>query len=125
MTSTGGLALRRWKHSTGIRIAVLMIAALLTACNSLIAHTGLDATVEPQTGTLYPGVRLNLKSWRCLPSVASGYPPAASAALVALSAVLLVADLPLSLVGDTLMLPIDVAMSPSSRPINWQSAPCD
>ena len=125
MTTPKGRALRPSTYRSGLRVSVLLFAALLTACNSVIARTGLDPGVEAQSGNLYPGVRLNLKTWRCLPTVASEYPPVASAALVPLSMILLIADLPLSIAGDTLLLPLDIATSPHAPPIDWQSAPCE
>ena len=112
---------RPWK---AVRTAALCVAVSLTACNSLIAHNGLDPEFEAQVGNLYPGVRLNLESWSCFPSVMAEYKPVVAAFLAPLTIALLIVDLPLSAAGDTLLLPIDLAVEASAPPIDWKSASC-
>lgn len=108
-----------------LRIAAFAAALSLLACNSLVAHGGLDPEVQAQIGNPYSGVRLNLKSWQCLPTVIGQYPPVAAFFLAPLSAILLIVDLPLSAVGDTLLLPVDLAVDPRAAPIDPGSARCE
>ena len=121
MASPPALALR---IRGALRGSTVAIALLLLGCNSLVAHGGLDPEINPQFGNLYPGVRLNLKTWHCLPETTSAYPPVASVFLVPISVALLVVDLPISAVSDTLLLPIDLIVKPDSKAIDWQKDPC-
>ncbi len=108
------------------RLAGLLGAAALAAgCSTLISNLGLDPEVEAQAGNPYSGARLNLKSWRCLPSVAGEYPPAASVFLVPISAALLLADLPLSAIADTALLPLDLSLASGAEPIHPFADECD
>ncbi len=54
-------------------ICLLGIIGLSAGCSTVVSKAGLNAAVEVQIGNPYSGVRFNLKSWRCLPSVAEGY----------------------------------------------------
>lgn len=108
------------------RVAGLLGAAALAAgCSTLISKAGLDPEVEAQSGNPYSGARLNLESWRCLPSVAREYPPAANVFLVPLSAALLLVDLPLSAIADTAVLPVDLVVAPRAKPIQPFTGECD
>ena len=105
--------------------ACLFGVIVLSACSSAVSKAGLDPAVGVQMGNPYSGVRLNLKSWRCLPSVAKGYPPAAKLVFLPVSASLLVVDLPVSVVADTLMFPIDLMVDPMGKSIRPMMDECD
>ena len=108
------------------RSAYLLGIMVLSACfSTVVSKTGLDPAVGVQMGNAYSGVRLNLKSWRCLPSVAGGYSPAAKLVFLPVSASLLVVDLLVSVVADTVMFPIDLMVAPSGKSIRPLMDECD
>ena len=86
---------------------------------------GLGSRCWSADGERVLGVRLNLKSWRCLPSVAGGYSPAAKLVFLLVSASLLVVDLLVSVAADTVMFPIDLMVAPSGKPIRPLMDECD
>ena len=85
----------------------------------------MDPAVGVQMGNVYSGVRFNLKSWRCLPSVAEGYSPAVNLVFLPVSASLLVVDLAVSVAADTLMFPIDLMVAPRGKSIRPLMDECD
>ncbi len=101
------------------------IIGLSAGCSTVVSKAGLDPTVEVQIGNSYSGVRFNLKSWRCLPSVAKGYSPAVKLLFLPVSASLLLIDLPVSAVADTAMFPVDLMVAPRAKPIRPLGDECD
>ncbi len=98
---------------------------VLSACSTLVSKAGLDPAVEVQMGNAFSGIRLNLKSWRCLPSVTEGYSPAAKLVFLPVSASLLLVDLPVSVAADTVMFPIDLMVAPMGKSIRPMMDECD
>ncbi len=108
------------------RSAYLLGIMVLSACfSTVVSKTGLDPAVGVQMGNAYSGVRLNLKSWRCLTSVAEGYSPAAKLVFLPVSASLLVVDLLVSVAADTVMFPIYLMVAPSGKSIRPLMDECD
>jgi uncharacterized protein YceK len=71
------------------------------------------AIPESQLGNYYSGTKLNISEWRCYSRAASkdmGY-----LLLAPLIVPIMVVDLPLSMIGDTLLIPVD-AMTTASHP---------
>ncbi len=101
------------------------IIGLAAGCSTVVSKAGLDPAVEVQIGNPYSGVRFNLKSWRCLPSVAEGYSPAAKLLFLPVSASLLLVDLPVSAAADTAMFPVDFMVAPRAKPIRPLRNECD
>ena len=106
-------------------ISLLAIIGLSAGCSTVVSNAGLDPAVEVQIGNPYSGVRLNLKSWRCLPSVAEGYSPAAKLLFLPVSASLLLVDLAVSAAADTAMFPVDFMVAPRAKPIRPLRNECD
>ncbi len=106
-------------------ISLLGIIGLSAGCSTVVSKAGLDPAVEVQIGNPYSGVRLNLKSWRCLPSVAEGYSPAVKLLFLPVSASLLLVDLAISMVGDTAMFHVDFMVAPRAKPIRPLRDECD
>ena len=106
--------------------ACLFGITVFSACSStVVSKAGLDPAVGVQMGNAYSGVRLNLKSWRCLASVAEGYSPAVKLVFLPVSALLLVIDVPVSVAADTLMLPIDLTIAPRGESIRPLGDECN
>ena len=117
--------LRLWRMRVPRLICLVGIIGLSAGCSTVVSKAGLDPAVEVQLGNPYSGVRFNLKSWRCLPSVAKGYSPAAKLLFMPLSASLLLVDLPVSAAADTVILPVDFMLSPRAKPIRPFNSECD
>ena len=101
-----------------LRGACLLGILSLAACSStVVSKGGLDPTVGVQLGNPYSGLLLNVKAWRCLPTVAKEYSPPMKLLFLPVSASLLLADLPISAAADTVLLPIDFLVSPTEKPI--------
>ena len=85
---------------------------------------------DTQVGHIYSGVTGDALAIRCaweLPSVAKekdGTSYFASVPLSILLTLLFVVDTPFSLVGDTLLLPLDVAKEPTRERWNPATTPC-
>ena len=106
--------------------ALLLGIVALSACSStVVSKAGLDPAVGVQMGHAYSGVRLNIKSWRCLASVTDEYSVAGKLVLLAVSASLLVIDLPVSVAADTLMFPVDLVIAPREESIRPLRDECD
>ena len=109
-----------------LRWATLLGILSLAACSStVVSKGGLDSTVGMQMGNPYSGLRLNLKSWRCLTTVAKEYSPPMKLLFMPVSAAVLLLDLPLSAAGDTAFLPLDLLVSPREKPIHPLTDPCE
>ncbi len=106
-------------------VCLLGIIALSTCCSTVVSKAGLDPTVEVQIGNPYSGVRFNLKSWRCLLSVAEGFSPAVKLVFLPVSASLLIVDLPVAVAADTAIFPIDLMVAPRAKPIRPLMDECD
>ncbi len=107
-------------------ICLLGIIGLAAGCSTVVSKAGLDPSVEVQIGNPYSGVRFNLKSWQCLPSVAEGYSLAAKLLLfLPVSVSLLLVDLPVSAAADTAMFPVDLMVAPRAKPIHPLRNECD
>ena len=95
--------------------ALLCLAGLASGCSTVISkgETFRSDLPNEQLGAPFSGTRMNLHGWYCLEETLKSvdYPK-----LVAPFAVLeAMADLPLSLVGDVLILPVDLAVQ-AKRP---------
>ncbi len=117
--------LRPWRMRVPGSICLLGIIGLSAGCSTVVSKAGLNAAVEVQIGNPYSGVRFNLKSWLCLPSVAKGYSPALKLLFLPVSAALLLIDLPVSAVADTAMFPVDFMVTPRAKPIRPLGDECD
>ena len=106
-------------------ICLLGIIGLSAGCSTVVSKAGLDPSIEVQIGNPYSGIRFNLKSWRCLPSVTKGYSPALKLLFLPVSAALLLVDLPVSAAADTAMFPVDFMVVPRAKPIGPLEDECD
>lgn len=79
---------------------------LLVGCSTMQSKWGMDADEPHQVGHAYSGVSHNLGSWCGLSS------EELSVGMKVFNAVVFTIDLPLSIVGDTLFLPIDFVVNP-------------
>lgn len=112
--------MRVWRWAT-----LLGIIALSGCCSTVVSKAGLDSAVGVQMGNPYSGVRLNLKSWRCLPTVSKGFNPPMKLLFLPVSASLLIVDLPVSAIVDTVMIPLDLLVAPTEKPIRPLTDRCE
>ena len=106
--------------------SVLLVLALAAqaGCSTLSSKgpTFQREVPNQQLGAPYSGVRLNLHNWYCLPDALEK-----SVAIKLLSPLVVIEgalDLPLSLVADTVVLPVDLFMEPKAPRPPLFEGPC-
>ncbi len=105
----------------GIRFLLLLFFFILSlsACSTVYSNYGIH---EPQVGNVYSGVSFNIYSWRCYARTVPDNPGLLVFAPFVIP--FMIIDLPLSAVGDTVHLPIDVAASAKHQRIEPTEDDC-
>lgn len=87
-------------------ISIFLSVLLLSGCSTIQSKAGFSEKKPQQIGHLYSGVAANVGSW-CLVSNQNINP-----IIRTFNAVFIGIDLPLSVIGDTVLMPIDLVVTP-------------
>jgi uncharacterized protein YceK len=100
-------------------LAILSIAFALNGCSTFVSNYGISAH---QKGNYYSGTKLNFMEWNCYSKSVINDPGFIFAAPLVVPIMLV--DLPLSIVGDTLYIPIDVSTKAEHSPLVVANSEC-